>query len=429
MKTVACDGHVLAVLLLQLVVAASLVGAQQQGTSAVASENVTCSPPDIYPPNGTFTGEVEVRFVANQPEATIYWVKTELSPERPTGDVPTNASRVYSGPFTIFDPGMWQVSAIAIPTKVGVLLDSPVASRTYRVLKPEISIPIVSPPRGRYRGVVSITLTAAESIMARPGAKIQYVVDVDDPGNTWQTYVEPFLLDTPGDHVVKCRVIVNGSEAGEKKMSPIAKYRYYLRPPLVYDVTTECEKCSGLPTLGKRFTVWLQSAEVNSLLFLTTSSKGCEMNRHILDDTDYVTVRARQVSYRFVTYTEPQPRVYVCLKEPSNVNATFVVVPKRIKANAQGVSEAFFSVEPAFGAVRRQATEAPPASAVNPFSEKGSFSISFVILFCALVIAIVATCATMGRMVRGRQFAHSNHRNRTGATISTGVAAEEANEM
>lgn len=409
---------IMAMITCGLVLMFAVATAQQTPAVAsnVAAENVTCSPPDIDPPNGTFTGEVEIKFVANQPDATIYWVKTELTPEKPVGDLPTNASRVYTGPFTIFDPGMWQVSAIAIPSKSGVLLDSPVTSRTYRVLKPEIAIPVTSPPRGKYRGTISITLTAAADVLSRPGAKIQYVVDVDDPGNTWQTYLEPFLLDTPGDHVVKCRVILNGTEPGEKKMSPIAKYRYFLRPPLVYDVTTECEKCLGLPTLGKRFTVWLQSAEVNSVLFLTTSSKGCEMNRHMLDDTDYTQVRARQVSYRFVTYTEPQPKVYVCLKEPSNTNATFITVPRRIKANAQGVSEAFFSVEPAFGAVRRQATEAPPAPLVNPFSEKGSFSISFIVLFSALIIAIIATCATMGRVVRGRQFAHTNLRSRAAAS-------------
>lgn len=384
--------------------------------TSVASENVTCSPPDVYPPNGTYVGEVEVRMVPNQPDAPVYWVKSEVT-EKPITDVPSNTTRLYTGPISLFEPGTWRIQAIALP-KFGGLLDSPIVSRTYHITPSDVPIPTVVPSKGKYRGMVRIELRASAAAMVEPDAKLMFVVDVDDPGNTWQTYTAPIVLDTPGEHIVKARVVI-GSGGGQK-VSPTARYRFEISPPLVYDITTECSKCSELPTLGKTFTVWLQSAEVNSVLFLTTSSKGCENNKHILDDTEYRTVRFRQLAYRFVTYTEPQPKVYVCLREPSHPNGTFITVPKRIKANAQGVSESFFSIEPAFGAVKRQPTEAPHYGPTRqPFADSGSFSVSFIVVFSVLVIAIVATCASMGKLMRTKQF---NHQRIPKAAVAEEVA-------
>ena len=87
-----------------------------------ASDNITISPPDIYPPDGTFPGDVTVTLVANQPHASVFWTKD--------GETPTNASRPYTEPIYLFEPGTWKVQAIAV-SKVSHLADSVIVSRTY----------------------------------------------------------------------------------------------------------------------------------------------------------------------------------------------------------------------------------------------------------------------------------------------------------
>jgi hypothetical protein len=357
--------------------------------------DVAISAPDIYPPDGTFTGEVEVKFVANQPDATIYWTKN--------GDVPTNASRQYEGPFTLFEPGTYLIQAMAVP-KTGNLESSVIRNRTYTILKSEVPIPSVTPAKGKYRGQVVAQLLAPADIASNPNAKIQYVVDVDDPGNTWQTYTAPIVLDTPGEHIIKSRIVIGGGEGTNMKMSPTARYRFEVTAPLVYDVTTECVKCEKTPTVGQVFTIWLQNPEVNAVMKLTTSSRGCELDRHILDDTIATKIQRRQLAYRFVTYTEPQPKVYVCLQEPSHPNKTFVMVPRRLKSSAQGVGDNYFAIEPAFGAIKKQHTEKPYDGPTHqPFAERSNFSVAFVLLFAFLIIVLFATCTTMGRLFKGRQ--------------------------
>lgn len=374
---------VAAVMLLSAVVYSQSVG------------DVAVSAPDIYPPDGTFTGELEVKFVANQPHANIYWTKN--------GDVPTNASRLYEGPFTLFEPGTYLIQAIAVP-KTGNLENSVVRNRTYTILKSEVPIPTVSPAKGKYRGQVVAQLLAPADVSSNPNAKIQFVIDVDDPGNTWQTYTAPIVLDTPGEHIIKSRIVISGAEGKSPKISPTARYRFEITSPLVYDVTTECAKCEKTPTVGQVFTVWLQNPEVNSIMKLTTSSRGCELDRHMLDDTKPTKIKHRQVAYRFVTYTEPQPKVYVCLQEPSHPNQTFIMVPRRLKSSAQGVGDNYFAIEPAFGAIKKQQTEKPYDGPTHqPFAERSNFSMAFILLFAFLVLVLFATCTTMGRLFKGRQ--------------------------
>lgn len=375
----------------------------------VASDNITISPPDIDPPGGTFVGDVTVTLIAIQPHASIFWTRD--------GETPTNASRLYTEPIYLFEPGTWKIQAIAV-TKVGSLADSVVVSRTFVVTPSKISIPRVFPAKGKYRGFVSVSLGTSEvgqlpteADQTKKEVKIQYVVDVENPGDTWQTFSEPFPLDIPGEHIVKARVAVTttfipvGKTAPESKVlySPIARFRYEVTPPLLYDVSTECKKCSGTPTVGKYFSIYLQNPEPRSKLFLTTSSKGCEMDKHILDDTDKVDVLLRQVVYRFVTYTEMQPKVFVCLKEPSNVNQTFVTVPRRPRSG-QGATEAFFSIEPAFGAIKKQDTAAPVpiTSNAHPSSmqEGRSSGGSIVWVFGGLCVAMIGVCALLINLMR-----------------------------
>ena len=351
-------------------------------------DNITISPPDIYPSDRSpFPGEVTITMVSNQPSSTIFYTIN--------GGAPNNRSRVYRTPLSLFEPGEYTVQARAISnTGQEHLLDSVIVSRVYTITPSDVAVPHVSPPKGQYRGFVTVTL-----IPPLENQTVQYVVDVDSPGDTWLTFTNPFVLDIPGEHIVKARTVVSG------KFSPIARYRYYVTPPLLYDVSTECAKCLGQPTLGKWFSIWLQGAEIDSTLFLTTSSKGCENNRHMLDDTSYVKVNYRQVSYRFRTLTEPQPKVFVCLLEPSHPNQTFVTVPKRILSSRQGATEPFFSIEPAFGAIRHSPTEAP-APTSPPFSAKPSFSITFVVSFGVLIVILFATFSTLTNLLRTRGHHH-----------------------
>jgi hypothetical protein len=176
-------------------------------------DNITISPPDIYPSDRSpFPGEVTITMVSNQPSSTIFYTIN--------GGAPNNRSRVYRTPLSLFEPGEYTVQARAISnTGQEHLLDSVIVSRVYTITPSDVAVPHVSPPKGQYRGFVTVTL-----IPPLENQTVQYVVDVDSPGDTWLTFTNPFVLDIPGEHIVKARTVVSG------KFSPIARYRYYVAP-------------------------------------------------------------------------------------------------------------------------------------------------------------------------------------------------------
>jgi hypothetical protein len=347
-------------------------------------EEFKASAPDIYPTDSRiYVGEVTVQINVNQPDASVYYTRD--------GSRPTNQSRVYTKPFTLFDPGNTTIRAMAIPlSKDGHIVESAVVQREYMIVPSDVLVPHVAPPRGSYRGFVKVTLFTPQD---QEGAKIQYVVDVEDPGNTWLDYSQPFPLDTPGEHIVMSRGVVGtGPNA---KFSPIGRFRYIVSPPLVYDVSTECVKCKKQVSVGHRFTIFLQSAEAGSKLFLTTSQKGCETQRHKLDDTeDFTVVMPRRPYYSFITYTEPVPKVFVCLMEPSNVNQTYLVVPRRAPAAGQsGLADASFEIFPAFGLVTPHPSSAPRkyvGFSPNEQNHATASIVSFIVLSAALLGISVA---------------------------------------
>lgn len=369
--------------------------------SVASAEEFKASAPDIYPTDvASYVGEVVVTINANQPHAQVYFTRD--------GTRPTNKSREYTAPFTIFEVGNTIVRAVAIP-KTGTIEASAVVQREYVVLPSDVTVPVVSPERGIYRGFVKVSLSSTQE-----NASLQYVIDVDDPGNTWLDYTEPFPLDIPGEHVVICRAIIGKGK--DAKKSPQGKYRFVVSPPLVYDVTTECKKCREQPTVGHRFTIWLQNAEAHSRLFLTTSMKGCETERHKLDDTDdAVTMTvARKLSYSFITYTEPVPKVYVCLSEPSNVNKTFNLVLRRAKVNAQGTSDNSFEIFPAFGVVTPHPSSAPKKYYGFSANEQNHATASMT-SFLVLGIALLAMFVLVFKLFVSR--GHDNHGRRRVPTM------------
>lgn len=303
------------------------------------------SAPDIYPTDKVdYVGDVMVKMVANSPDCDVFYTRDGLTP--------TNQSRYYTSPFPIFEPGRWIVRAIAIP-RSGSMFESVVKERFYNVLPAKVAAPVVLPPKGTYRGQVSVQLMPAPPVPE--GAKVQFASDVEDPGDVWQLFDpnQPVVLDTPGEHVIIARTFIgDGTKADQR--SPIARYRYIVTPTLSYDVSSECVKCEKKPTVGHTFTIYLQNAEPDSWLFLTTSRMGCENEKHMVDDTNIVRVVHRQVAYRFATYTDAEPRVFVCLKEPSTAPQGYKIVPRRAKTGGTVEnSDGSFSIQPPVGNFQR----------------------------------------------------------------------------
>ena len=365
------------------------------------AEEFRASAPDIYPTDTrVYIGEVTVQINANQPHAQVFYTRD--------GTRPTNKSREYTKPFVIFEPGNTTIRAVAIPKNLANIEESAVVSREYMVVPSDVLVPVVHPPRGTYRGLVKVSLTTAQD-----NATIQYVVDVEDPGNTWLDYVQPFPLDTPGEHTVICRAVMGKGK--DVKVSPAGRYRYIVSPPLVYDVTTECLKCKKQVSVGHRFTIFVQNAEAGAKMFLTTSQKGCETQRHKLDDTeDFTVVMPRKPYYSFITYTEPVPKVYVCLMEPSNVNKTFVIVPRRAQTGSQSNADASFEIFPAFGMVTPHPSSAPRKYVGFAPNEQNHATASL-LSFLVLGVALIGTSVLVTRLFLGTR-ALQNGRRRVPTT-------------
>ena len=343
------------------------------------------SAPDIYPNDAVdYVGDVLVKLVANSPDCDLYYTRD--------GTVPTAKSTYYATPFPIFTPGRWTIRAIAVP-RSGTMYESVIKERFYSVLPAKIPAPLVEPLRGVYRGIVSVRLAVAEGSPA--GAKVQYAVDITDPENVWQTFDanQPIVLDTPGEHFVVARTVVGDGKTSDTK-SPTARFRFTVTPALTYDVGSECVKCEKKPTVGHPFTIYLQNPEPDSLLFLTTSRMGCANEKHMVDDTAIQRVAIRQAAYRFVTYTDAEPRVFVCLKEPSTAAEGFKIVPRRIKSGVEGsVTDGSFAIEMAIGGFQKD-TDAVPTAPVyhkpQTYQSKGNQAgstfplIAFLILFVSV---------------------------------------------
>eukprot|EP00758_Cryptobia_borreli_P012006 Tbor_TRINITY_DN5710_c0_g2::TRINITY_DN5710_c0_g2_i1::g.20178::m.20178 len=359
------------------------------------------STPDIYPVDKLeFIGEVEVKIVGNSPESDIYYTKD--------GSMPTNKSRLYLRPFTIFEPGKWKVQAIAIPSYYAAnTLESTVGSRTYTVLPSEIWPPTVTPIRGTYRGSVDVKLVLPTPHVADLKAKIMYVIDVEDPGDTWMTFSQDRIITfyKPGDHLLKAYVIIG--EGPKAKRSPIAQFRYRVTPPLLYDVHSDCIECNHLPTVGHIFSVFLQNALPKGTLFLTTSSKGCENVRHFLDDTVNQSTFLGKSSYQFVTYVEAEPKVFVCLKEPGS--KVFVKVPRRIKSRETPIYDGSFSIEPPVGRVKKIIGFTPPPQQYSTYDNMHAPGANSGAFFSIMLLVILISSVGVGVFIIGKGLGRSSH--------------------
>lgn len=389
----------LSVALLVLVLSAVCNGAGEVAISA----------PDIYPiANEPIVGEVTVKIVAQARDAVVRFTLDGRTPTNVTG-------QDYREPIRLFEPGTYIIKAIAISNVPG-RADSVVSKMTYVILKSNVAVPEPVPqPTRKFRGSVRIALTTTEP----DPVELQYVIDIDDPGNRWQPYSGPIIIDTPGTHVLQTRA-AKKSSSGTMEYSPAGRFSYVLTPPMRYDVLASCKKCEGEPVVGQPFTIYLQNVEPKSQLRLTTSQKGCLTGLHQLDDTDVITTEARQVAYKFRTDTEPKPNVWVCVKEPSN--GTWVTVPRNGKVGVQGTASDSFSIDSAIGVVVRQPPPTPsPIIERTSFETGGASSGGPLMLFVLFAAAIALVVFAVRAFRRSSHFPHVVQTRRQAG----GAAADE----
>ncbi|KEG11768.1 hypothetical protein DQ04_02301070 [Trypanosoma grayi] len=198
----------------------------------------------------------------------------------------------------------------------------------------------------------------------------------------------------------------------------------------MYDVSTECCDDPYQPVVGRPFTVWLSNALAPVSLFLTTSSRGCETGRHILDDTGKMHVSWRQRSFSFVTYTEPQQRVFLCLKEEGLDD--YVLVPHRSLIDvANDSAKQFFTIVQGKDGVAstnvssRQTNPPEVPTPVNAGAHTGSGAEAQWMMLLVVVMLILG--ASM--CVRVNFFAMHTGRNDRRVCRRTQVCEEEREEL
>ncbi len=145
----------------------------------IEGEPIGVDAPTFSLEEGTYTETQTVSISCATTGATIYYTTN--------GNNPSSSSSVYSTPITISETTT--LKAIAI--KDGV--SSPVASATYTIDLPAVSIPVFTPDEGTYTEAQKITITCATE-----GATIYYTTDETDPTQESTLYSSPVSITTTG---------------------------------------------------------------------------------------------------------------------------------------------------------------------------------------------------------------------------------------
>lgn len=380
--------------MLRLVIACSVVGL------VAARADVSISAPDIYPDsNEPFVGDVMIRLVNNAAQAYVTYTMD--------GTDPTNTSTPYTTPISLFKPGSYKIQAAAFP-ETGGRGSSAIASRTYVVVAADQDAPEFTPGPGKYRGGVQLrpTKPVASSVVMR------YAVNPIDPETAEWLDLHDFVgLSNPGDYQIYVVAVdtkrnatsnQGATRGGGQKVTPMAKYRYVVKAPLVYDVSTECGACGGLVRVGETFTVWIQNVMDDSRLFLSTSKYGCERKTHRVDDTAEVSLTPWRPYSHFQT-ADDDTYIFVCFSEGGG---PFQAVAPRVPITD---SKAFKLNPPIRHVVR---TTNPPGQrpngdddAVAAFDNSRSSMVTFMnVLLWITVLAVVIFVA--------RAFRHADAESR-----------------
>ncbi|KAH9600038.1 hypothetical protein LSM04_009118 [Trypanosoma melophagium] len=312
-------------------------------------------PPSMDPPSGTYKGEVAITITRNQRHAYTYYTLDNTTPTERSEHFVDGAELVLN------TPGIHIVKAVAYCENImdsDVFTPSSVTVAVYNITPARIPPPVAIPAtRGEIRrGRTTVKLSYHVNTTVTRDLRILYVmtylptlstagtrgaIPPVSPNLTWTVYNEQgIVIEKPGTHIVRARVF--DTSVSPNEFSPRARFVYRLRPPLMYDVSTECCDVDNAqlqpqqPVLGYVFTVWVTNAITPISLFLSLSVKGCATQRHILDDTEVIHSRLREVAFQFITYTEAQPRVFVCVKEHNAKE--FVAVPRQLSAAEMGNS-------------------------------------------------------------------------------------------
>ncbi|RNF07556.1 hypothetical protein TraAM80_03300 [Trypanosoma rangeli] len=373
-------------------------------------------------------GEVGTPITRRQPDTYTDYTSDNSTPTSHSRRFVNDSERVINGPRHDVVRGVAYATRKVSGTGIAV---SPVALAEYNVTSSALIPPVVTPPTvGQLqRGPLMVTLSHAENTTLLPNLKIQLLITYlpslstpwaigalppVPPDGEWQLYNgKGVLLGKPGTYIVRART--QDASVNPNKYSPQASFLYRLQPPLMYDVSTECCDDPRRPVVGHVFTVWLSATLWPSFLFLSISAKGCENERHILDDTGKVQAGWRQVAFPFVTYTEPQPRVFVCVKEHGS--SGYVLVPRRISAadRNNGV-ENWFAVSPRTHGEkseferdkaltrpshRQYPTIPAPGSTVYESTHR---EMGWVLFMAGSTVLLVGTLCLRGRHIRGRLY-------------------------
>ncbi|WP_263352666.1 chitobiase/beta-hexosaminidase C-terminal domain-containing protein [Acidicapsa acidisoli] len=151
--------------------------APEYAPSGVASASYTISPTPATPtfsvPSGTYTSAQTVAIADTTSGVRIYYTLN--------GANPTIQSTLYMGPVRI--DSSYTLQAIAVgeggtPSKVGFA--------SYLL---NAAAPVLSPPSGRYPGIVTVTMASAS-----PGASIFYTTNGSAPTAASTRYTAPFVV-------------------------------------------------------------------------------------------------------------------------------------------------------------------------------------------------------------------------------------------
>jgi hypothetical protein len=312
-----------------LLLSASVSHAQSTPTNESYRHALPVSAPDIYPEQVDHEGYVNVQIVAQAPDADVFFT---LDGSDPTRDGRT--SQKYTTGFVIYTLGYTTVKAVAIPSLDS--RDHRVASairvQTFNVHATPMAHPVPHPADGHYKGSVHIELDYATPLLPSETdiVELQYIqkdamargAAFIRPEDSWVKYSAKYgiRIEHVGLHYLFIR-----SHAKNGSSSPFPRYLYYIDPPVVFDISTECAACPDheSPIAGEWFTVTVQNANHGSRVFLSYR-ESCEM-RNRLDNTNVKPISRHKTSNRFRT-SSAASEVYVCVAEDEH---EYRAIPRR----------------------------------------------------------------------------------------------------
>ena len=297
------------------------------------------SAPDIYPDEQIHDGHVWVQMVANAKDCDIFYTLDGSDPTRETGTL-------YTTKFLLYQPGTYRVKAVAIP---GILaakdhrIASTIQVHEYTVKATSMPLPVVVPDNGHFRGRLTVEVSFASPLAAGEEAVLQYIKK-DDTHDDWDTVNadDQWVTYSNKDHVqfIKMGVyhlFVRSYSPKNQSQSAVARLLYYIDPPLVYDVSTECATCHDTPTAREWFTVTVQNAKAQSRMFLSYSENCPVGGKQMIEGTGVVSISRHRTNAKFRSLGQCN-QAYVCVREGADGQAR--AIPRR------GASDKWFKINP-----------------------------------------------------------------------------------